>query len=196
MKYFIALILSLALTAPALAETVTQDFTGQLPAGGTLDGTFTYQAGSIPLALNVRGLSGNATYALSDWQFTATPSQALLPYLPTPVTFNASNSTVEFCVNNCLFSSGPVESLLISNGTLNLRLAFDLPSTVPAPPNKPGDLMLRGSELYSKNVWYMVMQGGQLQQRSVPLPDTFWMLFFGVGLIVGLISLGEWRARC
>jgi hypothetical protein len=183
----------LLFTAPAFATSVSWTFSGLLPLGGTVEGSFQYDTAAAPIDLNVRHLSGNAEYALTDWQFLVTPTDALSYRFADPILFSSATSTMEFCVNHCLFGSGNVESFLVSNGTDSMRLAWDTSAigTLSAPPgslDQWGTFMPRGSELSSSS-YVLVMQSGTIQPAAVPEPATWLLVASGAGV------LGVWHWR-
>jgi len=194
----IAFLIALVLNVPqaALALPIAFDFSGITPVG-TIVGSFNYDTEESPLALNVRGLNGNATYAMTGWNFNVTSSFEGLP--STTFSNSLAGNTLEFCQGNCVFSSGPVTNLIFRNPEhLFLQLTFD-PLLDPTPlTTPPSDLSEWGgfnpqtqrSSVYrvDGSVPLVIVQSGALTASPVAVSEPSSLLL----LALSFVSLGTW----
>ncbi len=165
---------------------MSYNFTGTTGAGAVY-GSFTYETVQAPLATDVRGLLGNATYQVTSWNMTA--ESAFPEYIQT-TNYSNANGSVEFCQGKCIFGSGPTWYTTLSfqaNNTL-LQLAFDLadPTALTSPPqaHEWGAYNLQASafRVMPIGAWALATSGSL---SSVPEPGT-WMLIV-IGLLFGLV---------
>ena len=126
----------------AFATPVTFEyFSTHVSTGGSVTGSFTYETTTSPEALNVRGLSPNATYAMTQWDFSVISGTDLLPN--TIFSSNQAENSLEFCVGNCVFSAGSTISLTFLNpDDLSMRIVFTSldPTPLTSPPANLSDM--------------------------------------------------------
>ena len=186
------------LLTPAHAIPVSFNFSGTTGVG-IVSGSFTYDNAETPLATNVRGLAPNATYALTNWNFSVTSN---LPGLPSTTFVNGvAGNSVEFCQGTCILSSIPVTNLIFANaGNLEMQLTFN-PLLDPTPlTSPPADLSQWGgfNPQSQRSSFYRVacpvcapvalFQDGALT-AATPVPEPSSFLF----LTCGLVGLAVWH---
>jgi len=181
------------LLTPAHAIPVSFDFLGTLAGGGGVTGSFTYENTESPLAINVRGLAPNATYALTNWNFAVTSGFVGSTIFSNGITGNSA----EFCLGNCVFSSPGVTNLIFANGdNLLMQLTFDLrdPTPLSSPPVDMSEWGGMREGIYRVPCPIcgpvVLFQDGALTAAapaSVPEPSSFLLL------ACGLVGLAVWQ---
>ena len=173
--------------APAFATPITYDYTSTHTSGGVVTGSFTYDTTSSPLALNVRGLSPNATYAMTQWNFSVISGIDFVQN--TTFTNTLPGNSLEFCVGNCVFAGGSRISLTFLNPDASMRISFLSldPSPLTSPPTNISEWGAFGQGEYRASGYILVYRTGTLTQ-SVPVPSTI------LPMTLGMAGLFWWHA--
>jgi hypothetical protein len=193
------MLLGLAYTAQAK----TVDIQGLL-ARGSFHGTFVYDETAPPLAINVRHLGPNVTYALSSYQFTVTtncgpectPGYGLGPETgpwpgvgpPETLTFShlATGQSYEYCEGKCIFASPLTTTLILTQPNFRFQVSYE-PNEVALQPNASG---FNWNYDGRSGSWMGVTQAertitNSVPTNSVPLPGMLWPTVVGLaGLIL------------
>jgi hypothetical protein len=111
---------------PAPILTLAWKIDGTLRDGGTFSGTFKYDPTAVPRATNVRNLSPNASFNLTDFKITVSPTSSReVIFTPATVT------QYEFCVGACIFSvSQASQRLMWTDGETTFYVAMPMPPTI------------------------------------------------------------------
>jgi hypothetical protein len=171
----------------AFATPVTYDYTSTHTSGGVVTGSFTYETTSSPLALNVRGLSPNATYAMTQWNFSVISGIDFVQN--TTFTNTQGGNSLEFCVGSCIFAGGSRISLTFLNPDASMRISFLSldPTPLASPPANISEWGDFGQGEYRASGHILVYRTGTLTQ-SVPVPSTI------LPMTLGMAGLLCWHA--
>lgn len=184
--HILVVLLVLLSPIPASAIPLMYEFAASFASGGTIRGSFTYESVQNPFASNVRNLSPNATYLVSQWNVSVVSNWDMLPN--TVFTSSIPGNFLEFCLGKCVFGSDQTISLSFTNAdNMRMRIFFlsGLNTPFGSPPRGLSDWGSFGQLDYkpiSASYPVMVVREGVLTQR-VPEPLSVWLLLIS---LVGL----------
>lgn len=171
---------------PASAIPLTYEFAANFSSGGAIRGSFTYESVQNPFASNVRNLSPNATYLVSQWNVSVVSNWDMLPN--TVFSNSIRGNFLEFCLGRCVFGSDQTMSLSFMNAdNMRMRIFFlsNGSTLFGHPPRGLSEWGTFGQLDYkpiSASYPVMVVREGVLTQR-VPEPLSVWLLLIS---LVGL----------